>query len=231
MLDPETSTLLDNPGWSALNSHHAHIALGDELAKRYPREMSPIAGVSAAHSSNVYALEKLVEVGDSIAIAGLVPSFPSNWNVSFESMAVQMICQDSIDIPESDGEIIILSTSDTPEMISLVELTHPGPFLERTIEMGTYLGIRQNGKVVAMAGERMFFQNCREISAVCTHPEFLGRGYASHIVSVLTNEILKRNQIPFLQVVVENERAKKVYEKLGFKVRTEFPLAFIQRVE
>jgi len=231
MLDTTTSALLDNPGWSALNSHHAHFALGDELAKRYPREMSPIAGVSEAHPSNVSALEKLVEVGDSVAIAGLIPPFSSNWMVSFESMAVQMICQEPIDVPESDSKIITLSTSDIPEMISLVELTHPGPFLERTIEMGTYLGIRQNGKLVAMAGERMFFQNCREVSAVCTHPEFLGRGYASHIVGVLVNEILKKDQISFLQVVVSNERARKVYEKLGFRVRTEFPLAFIQRVE
>jgi predicted GNAT family acetyltransferase len=231
MLDPQTSTLLDNPGWSALNSNHAHFALGDKLARRYPREMSPIAGVSAAHPSNVSALEKLVGAGDSVAIARLIPPFSSNWAISFESMAVQMICQQPIDVPVSDSDVSALSITDIPEMIALVELTHPGPFLQRTIEMGTYLGIRQNGQLVAMAGERMFFQNCREISAVCTHPEFLARGYASHIVSVLTNEILKRNQIPFLQVVVENERAKKVYEKLGFKVRTEFPLAFIQRVE
>jgi predicted GNAT family acetyltransferase len=142
-----------------------------------------------------------------------------------------MICQDPIDVPVSESGIITLSTSDIPEMISLVELTDPGPFLQRTIEMGTYLGVRQNGQLVAMAGERMFFQNCREISAVCTHPEFLGRGYATEIVGALTNKILKKDQIPFLQVVVENERARKVYEKLGFKVRTEFPLAFIRRVE
>jgi predicted GNAT family acetyltransferase len=104
-------------------------------------------------------------------------------------------------------------------MLALVELTHPGPFAKRTPELGTYLGIREAGQLVAMAGERLKPIEYTEISAVCTHPDYRGRGYASSLVSILTQRITERNEIPFLHVRTENVGAIRVYEKLGFKTR------------
>jgi predicted GNAT family acetyltransferase len=104
-------------------------------------------------------------------------------------------------------------------MLNLVELTKPGPFAKRTPELGSYLGIREAAKLVAMAGERLKPFGYTEISAVCTHPDYQGRGYASSLVSILIRRITKRNETPFLHVRTENVNAIRVYEKLGFKIR------------
>src|SRR5712664_4213450 len=112
-----------------------------------------------------------------------------------------------------------LSFSHVDEMLALVELTKPGPFLKRTPQLGSYLGIREAGQLVAMAGERLKPYGYTEISAVCTHPDYRGRGYASSLVSILIQRIVKRDEIPFLYVRTDNVDAIRVYEKLGFKTR------------
>lgn len=121
--------------------------------------------------------------------------------------------------PPAKHAIEDLNLTDVAEMLGLVELTQPGPFLRRTPELGTYLGIRERGQLVAMAGERIRPLGYTEISAVCTHPEYRGRGYASSLVSALIQKITKRDEIPFLHVRTENVGAISVYEKLGFKTR------------
>ena len=122
-----------------------------------------------------------------------------------------------------------LDISQVDEMLALVELTKPGPFFRRTPELGSYLGIREKGQLVAMAGERLRPLGHTEISAVCTHPEYRGRGYASSLVSTLIQKITKRGEIPFLHVRTENVGAIRVYEKLGFKTRRMINIIIVKR--
>jgi len=122
-----------------------------------------------------------------------------------------------------------LDISQVDEMLALVEVTKPGPFFRRTPELGSYLGIREKGQLVAMAGERLRPLGHTEISAVCTHPEYRGRGYASSLVSTLIQEISKRGEIPFVHVRTENVGAIRVYEKLGFKTRRIINIIIVKR--
>jgi len=113
----------------------------------------------------------------------------------------------------------MLGESDVPEMLALTRLTKPGPFGKRTHEMGEYWGIRQNGELIAMAGERLRLPSYTEISAVCTHPDHLGHGHATALISMLIQRIRSRGEQPFLHVRPENTRALQLYERLGFEQR------------
>jgi len=135
---------------------------------------------------------------------------------------LQMVCEDG-DVPATDGErkleFVALTESDVPEMMALTELTKPGPFNRRTREMGDYFGIRTDGRLIAMAGERLRVPGYTEISAVCTHRDYLGRGYARALITVLMGRILDRGERSFLHVRPENTRAVALYERLGFEKR------------
>jgi len=135
-----------------------------------------------------------------------------------------MLCENARFSPRSNGtrsspEFIRLTQSDVPEMMALTKLTKPGPFGARTHEMGDYFGIRNAGALAAMAGERLRLPGYTEISAVCTHPDHLGHGYASALMGELMNRICSRGELPFLHVRTENVRAIQVYQRLGFTKR------------
>src|SRR5262249_41096737 len=131
----------------------------------------------------------------------------------------QMVSRQPVPVPQSAIEILELATADVPEMLALVELTHPGPFFSRTIEFGHYIGIRQNGQLVAMAGQRLHITGYREISAVCTHPDWQGKGYARLLCSILVNDIWTHGEVPFLHVLPGNDVARRLYESMGFSKR------------
>jgi ribosomal protein S18 acetylase RimI-like enzyme len=231
VLDPALVRQLDNPMWSCLTTRHAHLALGNALARRYPVDVSPIAGLPNAGAANIDALEALVDVGDTMATAGpYVPSLPSNWEVLHLSRVTQMIRTERATLPEADVDASPLGSEDVPEMLALVELTQPGPFRPRTIELGRFLGIRENGKLVAMAGERMWIGDCHEVSGVCTHPGVQGRGYAKALMARVINRMLRSGETPFLHVESPNARAIAVYRALGFVTRAEFPLLYAKRL-
>ena len=231
MLDAALVRQLDNPVWSCLTTRHAHLALGNALARRYPVDISPIAGLPDAGTANVAALEALVDVGDTMTTAGPhVPPLPGNWEVLHQSAVTQMIRPDRAPLPEATADVSALGTQDVPEMLELVELTQPGPFRPRTIELGRFLGIRENGKLVAMAGERMWIGRCREVSGVCTHPGVQGRGYAKALMARVINRMLRGRETPFLHVESPNARAIAVYRALGFQTRAEFPLLYAKRI-
>jgi predicted GNAT family acetyltransferase len=127
------------------------------------------------------------------------------------------------------GEHETLTPADVPEMMQLVELTKPGPFLPRTIELGSYIGIRSDGRLIAMAGERMRFPGFTEISAVCTHPDRRGRGHSTSLVHIMMRAILDRGETPFLHVFKENTRAAALYDKLGFVRRRSLAVTVLKR--
>jgi ribosomal protein S18 acetylase RimI-like enzyme len=231
MIGEDIEHQLDNPIWSSLTTRHTHLALGDGLARRYPSAISPLTGLSQTARENVARLDTLVESGDDFGIFGAtVPKLGSNWETLKESRITQMIRVDPSALPEGDIEVSALDASDVADMLELVELTQPGPFRPRTIELGTYIGVRENGRLVAMAGERMWIGDCREVSAICTHPDAQGRGYARALTGRVVNRMLRAGQTPFLHVYSTNTRAIEVYEALGFVRRTEFSLLHARRI-
>ncbi len=221
---------LDSPVWTCLATRHAHIALGGPLARRYPPELSLRAGLSGLAPANVAALASLVDIGDEVVLAGShVPALPQTWQTVYAAELMQMLRTERTPLPEGDVEPVRLGASDVSEMLALVELTHPGPFRERTIELGRYIGIRERGRLVAMAGERTWVGNFREVSAVCTHPDAQGRGFARALIGHVVNRMLRAGQTPFLHVETKNEVAIEVYRRLGFVRRTGFPALFTKR--
>jgi ribosomal protein S18 acetylase RimI-like enzyme len=228
---PDIQRELDNPFWSSLTTRHAHIAQGGTLARRYPTAISPIAGLPGIGPANVTALEALVEVGDDMGIvAPLVPTLLGNWETLYESQITQMIRADPSPLPESDVDASVLGAADVAEMLALVEVTKPGPFRSRTIELGTYLGIREGGRLIAMAGERTWVGDFREVSAICTHPDAQGRGYARALMGRVINRMLRAGETPILHVESSNLRAIDIYLALGFVRRTEFWLLHAKRI-
>src|SRR5450432_86328 len=208
---------LDNPFWSCLSTRHAHLSHGGALARRYPHAISPIAGLSGTGPQYIAELETLFDVGDAIGTAGpFIPALPANWETIRESRLTQMIRTGPSPLPEGDVESETLGAADVPEMLALVELTKPGPFRPRTIELGKYIGIRERGRLVAMAGERLWIGDCREVSAVCTHPDAQGRGHARALIGRVVNRMLRASQTPFLHVESVNTHAIDVYRALGF---------------
>lgn len=222
---------LDNPFWSSLTTGHAHFALGGTLARRYPTDISPIAGLAAPGPANITALETVVDVGDDMAtVARLVPKLPPHWEILYESRVTQMMRSERAPLPEGDVDASILGPADVPEMLALVELTKPGPFRPRTIELGMYIGLRLSGRLVAMAGERLWISDFREVSAVCTHPDVQGRGYARALIHRVINRMLRAGQTPILHVESANKRAIELYASLGFGRRSELSLLYAKRV-
>ena len=222
---------LDNPFWTCLATRHAHLAQGDSLARRYLPEISVLAGVSGSAPANVAALSSLVDVGDEIVLVGAyIPELPSSWEKVHYMKLTQMLRPERTLLPEGDEIATTLGRSDVPEMAALVELTHPGPFRKRTIELGTYIGIRERGRLVAMAGERTWIGDFREVSAICTHPDAQRRGYARSLIGRVVNRMLRAGQTPYLHVDSTNAVAIDVYRRLGFVRRTEFPALFAKRI-
>ncbi len=221
---------LDNPVWSCLATRHAHFAQGGPHALRYPVDYSPLGGIPATASCGVAALQALVEVGDDIAVTGpQVPDLPANWQTLHRIHIVQMIRRETTPLPEGDAPVTALTSADVGDMLALVELTHPGPFRSRTIELGDFVGVRQDGQLLGMAGERMWIGDHREVSGVCTHPDAQGRGIARALMGRVINRMLRAGQTPFLHVESGNERAIATYHALGFVRRAEFPLLYARK--
>ena len=227
--------LLDNPAWSALTTHQAHLALGGDLARRYPPHLAPIAAVGRRDRAALEELATLVPEGDSVSLPAtlesVVPILPPQLEATLQRRLVQMVCETRVDVPAADIEPSVLGEADIPDMLALTTLTHPGPFRPDTYTLGLYLGIRIDGRLAAMGGQRMHVPGYREISAICTHPDFQGKGYARAIVSRLVAETFDRGLIPFLHVEEGNQRAQGVYRDFGFVVRTRLPLLVVERVK
>jgi GNAT superfamily N-acetyltransferase len=217
---------LDNPIWFALTTEHQTLARSHGLARRYPPDVSPLAALLHPTTDAFADLQRLVSPGEPVAPFTASPlNVPCDWQVDRSRWIDQMICDASLAPPPVAP--LPLGTTDVPEMLELTAATEPGPFLSQTIQMGSYFGIRANdGRLVAMAGERLQSTAFVEISAVCTHPDFRGRGYARALTTFLAAQILAAGKTPFLHVKSENG-AKVVYQKLGFRLRAAICLTVI----
>jgi predicted GNAT family acetyltransferase len=214
---------LDDPVWSALTTRHAHLARGDALARRYPADIAPFAAMAAVTPLHAAALRALVDVDEVVAVVGTpVPDDAEGWATQDNLRLVQMIRRDPRPLPRGDAAIVRLDANDVDAMLALVEITHPGPFRQRTIELGTFVGVRHAGRLVAMAGERMHTGDFREVSGVCTHPDAQGKGLARALMADVINRMLRAGEVPFLHADADNVRAIALYESMGFVQRAQF---------
>ena len=206
---------LDNPFWSSLRSRHREIAQRVGEVARYPPAFAPFLGVASADADVTDAIASLVEPDESVYVLGVVPRLPRAWQLEAFRPLAQMIC--TAPIPVIDGpEVIALSQAHRADVLALTALVYPHYFRERTMDMGRYFGIYQDGRLAAMAGERLGMDALQEISAVCTHPDFNGRGYARRLTALLSNDNLERGRTPFLHVSYENPRALRLYAQIGY---------------
>ncbi|MFJ8137900.1 GNAT family N-acetyltransferase [Streptomyces sp. NPDC096013] len=210
--------ILDNPARAALTGPHAHFAERRGRILRYPVDVTPWIALPDEPDADDWAdVVALSGPGTEIPLLGFRGRVPDGWEVTFDIDGVQMVDDGLAAAP--DPEAVVLGPADVPEMLDLVERTKPGPFLPRTVELGTYLGIRREGALVAMAGERLHPPGWTEISAVCTDPVARGEGLASRLILAVAHGIRERGETPFLHTGAGNTNAIRLYESLGFRLR------------
>ncbi|MEU9986873.1 GNAT family N-acetyltransferase [Streptomyces sp. NPDC048045] len=215
---PKEPHPLDNPALASLSGPHAHFAERRGRVLRYPVDVSPWLGLPADADADDWAdLAALAGPGCEVPLPGFRGTVPDGWEVTFHVEGVQLVGDGIAGAP--DAEAVRLGPADVPEMLDLVARTRPGPFLPRTIELGTYLGIRREGALIAMAGERLHPPGWTEISAVCTDPAFRGEGLATRLILAVAHGIRERGESPFLHTGAHNTGAIRLYESLGFRLR------------
>ncbi|MFE7171687.1 GNAT family N-acetyltransferase [Streptomyces sp. NPDC057616] len=224
-----SSHILDNPAWAALTGPHAHFAEQVGRAARYPADVAPFHAVADTADVTAWAdLAALVGPGGTASVRGVTQP-PSGWETVRTGHGVQLT--DTGLHAAFDPEAVRLGPDDVPEILDLVARTRPGPFLPRTVEMGTYLGIRRQGRLVALAGERLRPPGWTEISAVCTDPGHRGQGLATRLVRAVAAVIKERGERPFLHASATNAGAIRLYESLGFTPRSRTVFALVRSLE
>lgn len=219
---------LRNPFWSALRSRHTGIAQVVGEVARYPADHAPFLGVAHAEVAVADAFGALIAPGESVYLLGVAPSAPEGWALECLGELAQMIR--TAPLPVADGpDVVPLGDADREAVLALTALVYPHYFRARTMSMGRYFGIHRDGRLAAMAGERLGTDRFQEVSAICTHPDFNGLGYARRITAMLTNDILASGRIPYLHVSQANTRAKTMYERMGYRLRRTIPFWSLRR--
>ena len=223
-----TKSELDNPFWSSLQTRHCDIALRAGDVARFPPEFAPFLGVANTDVAAVDALSSLLAPEESAYLLGVVPALNNDWQIETFRPLAQMICEAPLEV--FDGpDMIPLGDQHRADVLDLTSRIYPHYFRNRTMELGRYFGIYQDGKLAAMIGERMGTDSHQEISAVCTDPDFNGRGYARRLLAMLSNDNLESNRLPFLHVSHENTRALQLYEHMGYRIRRDIPFFSLRR--
>ena len=220
---------LDQPIWSALTTRQQALAEGGNMARRFPLTIGPFADMVDMSAGSFAALGALMS-GSEIAVlfTSEAVTAPDQFKTVLADTGEQMIgtpAESSL----PGVEIVTLGAADVPEMIALVELTKPGPFSTRTHELGTFLGIKVDGQLVAMTGERMKPGNYTEMTAVCVHPSHRGRGYAQALLGAVARGIVARGEIPFLHVFTSNTSAITLYQRQGMEIRRRLYVTVLQK--
>lgn len=223
-------SLLDNPIWQALNTTHAVFNEGNEQLKYFYPEISPFVAMARWDEEDMTYLKTHLPTdrGFFYIIRDKI-QLPDSCRKAFTIPLWQMVMEQHVPFVVKDVNIQLLDNSHIPAMIELTALTRPGPFSQRTIEFGNYIGIFENDRLVAMAGERLKVPGYTEVSAICTHPDATGKGYGAALLSAACSRILENGQTPFLHVRNDNARAIKMYEKAGFSIRCEMDFAIFKK--
>ncbi len=210
---------LDNAVWWSLHSDHRHLAETRGRAARYRTDISPFAGLESFNEDSWNDLGALIGASSACVLFGadIPTALPSGWSLTARGTG----CQMHLDPKEFEvGDLIearSLTTDDVPQMLELVRIAQPGPFRPGTIAMGNYFGHFRDGRLIAMAGERLRPDGFVEVSAVCTHPDARRQGLASALTNRVARGIIEEGRQPFLHVAQSNANARRIYEALGFR--------------
>jgi len=222
---------LDRPVWESLTTHHAPLSIGGASARRFARDINLFAAAVDDAPASLAALAELVGPDEEIYVVERAQiAIPEGLKIVKQAPGVQMVASVAVPVIEGAEAVLDLHDDDAPEMLALARLTEPGPFLPRTHVMGHFRGVRIGGRLAAMAGERMRFPGFTEVSGVCTHPDFRGRGLARRLSSIVAAAIQARGETPFLHAWRTNAAAITLYEGLGFARRCEMNVAALARV-
>ncbi|MGX6603213.1 GNAT family N-acetyltransferase [Micromonosporaceae bacterium Da 78-11] len=223
---PSDPARLDNPAWAALGSAHARFAERYGQAARYQADVAGFHALADPADPAAWAdLATLAGPGAEVSLAG-DPLLPyAGWVAAGTAVAGVQLVDTSLRAGP-DPEAVVLTADDVPEMLDLVDRTRPGPFRKRTVELGTYLGVRRDGKLIAMAGERLHPPGWTEISAVCTDPAYRAQGLATRLVRAVAAGIRARGETPFLHTSAANVAAIRLYESIGFTLRRRVTFGF-----
>ena len=207
---------LENPVWAALNGRQAHLAIVEGRARRLQAPFGVFAAIGDASDESLADLSKLVCAYGEVGLVRLDEmSAPAGTVVSGRAVVCQMVAR-ALKPVAAEFDVVALTNEDAPQMLALAQLTEPGPFFERTHELGDFIGVKADGRLVAMAGERMRPNGHTEVSGVCTHPDHRGRGYAAGLIHRVGERIVERGETPFLHVYATNAAAIGLYERLGY---------------
>ncbi|NRA08746.1 MAG: GNAT family N-acetyltransferase [Myxococcales bacterium] len=220
---------LDNPVWHTLRGPRTDLAeqVRGGTALRFSSEISIFAAVEHFDDDAWTAQAELVGQGGVVFLfRDRVPAPPEGWTELMRIPTLQLVAGDLA--PAPDAAIVTLGDADVEEMLALTKLTEPGPFLPRTHELGTYVGVKQAGRLVAMAGERFQMPGWTEISAVCTHPDARRQGLGAALSLRVAQNIRKRGDEAFLHVIETNESALLLYESIGFRIRRMMDVVALQ---
>lgn len=216
-----TNSLLDNIAWNTLCGHHAGYSAGTAGARRYARGFSPIIGFPDAEKPDFRALSPFCAPGEHFYFDGWTGNAPAGWSVDAESTVIRMVWAGDDPTTDEAPDATPLRLEHVAQALELTALTRPGPFGPRTLELGAYFGYFDGDRLVAMAGERMFAGSLREVSGVCTHPDFQRQGLARKLMRKLVRQQLRRGETPFLHVMRENLGARSLYQRMGFRTYRE----------
>ena len=214
---------LDNPFFAALAGIHRDIALRRGDVARYPADIAPFLGVAHAGVEVGDAFDALVPDGDEALLLGIAPArMPRGWTLEPFADLAQMVRGEPLE--DVDGpDILELGERHRGDVLALTALVYPHYFRPRTMQLGRYFGIYEGGRLAAMIGERLGTPAAREMSAICTHPDSIGRGHARRLTAFLVNDTLAQGRLPFLHVSHANTRAKQLYERSGWRMRRDIP--------
>ncbi|WP_311270090.1 GNAT family N-acetyltransferase [Sphingobium sp. WCS2017Hpa-17] len=221
---------LDRPVWNSLSSGWAALAQGDERARRLDPLHGPFGAVADDAPDSLAALATLVPADGELWMIGpdaLTP--PPGVSVIRTAMLAQMVAPSIIPATMPPSAWVPLDESDAADMLDLALLTKPGPFRSHTHRLGRFIGVREEGRLVAMAGERMRLPGFTEVSGVCTHPDWRGRGLAGALMRVVAQAMLDRGETPFLHAYAAHDKTIALYRSLGFEVRAELPMMVVAR--
>jgi GNAT superfamily N-acetyltransferase len=221
--------LLDNIVWNALSGPQKQFSAGDDRARRYAAGFSPIVGFPDQAQPDFPALEAFCEPGERFYSDGWSGAAPAGWRIEIESTMFKMVWAGEMPAADEAPDAVPLAAEHAPQALALAELTRPGPFGPRTIELGEYFGVFDGDRLVAMAGERMHAGRLREISGVATHPDHQGRGLAKRLMLKLIRRQLQRGETPFLHVMSANTGARALYERMGFRSYKESVVRVVAR--
>lgn len=222
--------LLHNPVYNALLSGDASLSYGSANVKFFDKEVSPFAGFDDNYEGGFAELYELLPSGRKILYAKPTEiNIPEGWALLAHVPGLQFVLNNYTPQGQDKSQIVPLTQENVEEMIALIALTKPGPFDKRTIEFGSYHGIFKDGQLAAMTGQRLHVFDFTEVSAVCTHPDYLGRGFAASLLHHQIALILEMGQTPFLHVRSDNVRAIELYKRIGFAISRQMHFYFLKK--